>query len=580
MRSKNFQLFSVKAHLKISVLATTTIFACVGALVANETPGTLDDPAKRVIVVANSADPDSLEIAEHYMRRRGVPAENLIAFPMPRSETISWQKFADEVHKPLLEELTARGLVDGTLTDEKDFAGRTLLKLPENFNGAEAAGTRISFLITCRGVPLRISEDKSLLPPQVTNEDGTPKKRGPLETNCSAVDSELALLAIPNVPVNGVAQNPFFKKSLGNEKLERIKPLFLKVARIDAPTPIQAKMLVENAIKAEENGLMGRAYIDGGGPYAEADKWIMSAGETAKSLGFDSTIDEKKALFTAASRYDAPAIYFGWYTAHVAGFFLDENFSFPPGAIAIHIHSFSATSMRSENLWTPGLVARGATATVGNVYEPFLGFSHRLDFFMEALADGQCAGDAAAFANPTLSWQTIFIGDPLYKPFKKGLEEQLADSSDHPSRLHQYAYLRAANLAETSGGDVDKILFTGSVRAPGLALNLERFRREFAKTSKLPTWELVPRNLEEENPGLLVDTAKTLYECGNPDAAIKIFCVLLDKNLVPKDARRTVLKTAIDIAKKSFSADVPLYNWEREFNGINTSPGADPINKD
>ncbi len=554
-------------------------------IVTATTPtATTTDPqaeaAKHVIVVANSADPDSVEIAEHYIRRRNIPAENLIAFPMPKTETITWKKFATEIHKPLLEKLVARGLVDGVLDSDKDAAGRLILKLPANFSPDNAvASSRISFLVICRGVPLRISDDKSLLPPAKTDENGNEAKRGPFETNRASVDSELAIIAIPNTPVNGAIPNPLFKAAATNPAATKLKKMVLKVARLDAPTAIEAKMLVDDAIRAEETGLMGRAYVDAGGPFPEGDKWILAAGEVAKNLGFDTTIDNARALLSGDSRYDAPALYFGWYSGNVAGFFTDENFHFPPGAIAFHLHSFSATSMRADNLWTPGLVARGATATIGNVYEPYLGLTHRFDFFMEEIAVGMCAGDAAAAANPALSWQTIFVGDPLYMPLKKPLDEQLADARERPTRLHQYAFLRAANLAAAAGGDSDKILFTATIYAPGLALNLERFRREFAKNSALPKWSLAAGNMAAENPGLLADTAKTLAECGDAEAAVKIYRLLLDENLVPATARKSVLKSAIECAKKNIIASAPLFEWERELKEKSAKAPAAPASK-
>ena len=32
-------------------------------------------------------------------------------------------------------------------------------------------------------------------------------------------------------------------------------------------------------------------------------------------------------------------------------------------------------------------------------------------------------GDAAYYAEPVLSWQTTFVGDPLYRPFALALDD-------------------------------------------------------------------------------------------------------------------------------------------------------------
>ena len=48
-----------------------------------------DDLAARVIILANSEDPDSVRIARHYAAARNVPAANLIALKLPLTEVIS-----------------------------------------------------------------------------------------------------------------------------------------------------------------------------------------------------------------------------------------------------------------------------------------------------------------------------------------------------------------------------------------------------------------------------------------------------------------------------------------------------------
>ncbi|MBR5623361.1 MAG: TIGR03790 family protein [Opitutales bacterium] len=522
------------------------------------------DLASRVFVVAAANDADSVELAEYYMSRRGIPAENLIAFPMPKAETLSWDDFAEELHAPLLHELCRRGLVDGTLGEKRDVAGRLLLELPADFKPANArAGMRIAYLVLCRGVPLRIQNDASKLPPLPPAKEGAPApKRAPLETNCASVDSELALIAAPGLPVNGAVPNPFFKDS----KQSELKSLFLKVARLDGITLADAKALVDGALNAEKKGLMGRAYIDIGGPHKQGDGWLAKAEKVVRGLGFDTSVESSKKLMAATSRYDAPALYFGWYTQNVGGFFLDPNFRFPAGACAIHIHSFSATSMLSTTAWTPALVARGVTATVGNVYEPYLGLSHHPHYFAEALAAGMSAGDAAAFANPAFSWQTIFVGDPLYRPFKKSLDAQLAEAkTGFPSRLHQYAFLRAANLAREAKNDdeADKILNSARFYAPGVALEYAIARNNFSKTYRLD-WKYKPGNLVLENPGLLLEIVRFWAEYGKAEDAVKYYGELLARRFVPEHVRAAVLTEAIACAEKHHVPSAPVRTWREE----------------
>ncbi len=525
---------------------------------------------KKTFLLANSADHESLEIAEFYMKKRGIPAENLIAFPMPKKETISWLEFSTKIHEPLLKILVERKLVAGTISEKRDPAARRILMLPERVAISDGAGTKIAFLISCRGVPLRIENEKILVPEELHEA-----KNNPAATNAAAVDSELALIALPSTPVNGFVHSPLFKKP---QKFEPgIEYFFIKTARLDAPNALEARMIVESALKAEKNGLIGRAYFDVGGPFQLGNDWISSCHEIAKKLGFDTSLDSEKSLFPPTKRYDAPAIYFGWYSQKVGGFFADKNFAFPPGAIAAHLHSFSAVTLRDENVWAPKIIASGAAATLGNVFEPYLNFSHHFDFFMEALATGKCAGEAAAIANPVLSWQTIFVGDPLYRPFKKTFSEQVLEATERPSKLSPYVFLRAANLTEIVADSVpaekkselpavssEKILKEAARISPSLVLNFEVFRREILATNAFPKLENLRINFAEENAGLICEIADFFEKRGNGEAAISIFKRLLEENPIAGTARNEILKAALDCAKRNFTPPELLISWEKE----------------
>lgn len=535
------------------------IFACGGfwcasalfAFAENEEKGPAEN--KRVIVVANSADPDSVDIAKHYMRARKIPGANLIELPMPTAETITWKDFAEKVFSPLRRELADRRLIDGDVKKnaETDPCGRVQLTLPRNFKPEEAkTAEKISYLVLCRGVPLRIANDASKMPPlpEPKSPDAPKLKHSPFAVNCAAVDSELALLAVPDTEIKGSIPNPFFKNN--REKGAAVAKMYLRVARLDGITADDAKALVDNAIAAEKKGLLGRAYIDIGGPHAQGDRWLDKCAEQTVALGFDTSVERSRALMAASARYDAPALYFGWYSGSVGGFFLDKKFRFPPGAVAIHIHSYSATSMRSKTAWTPGLVTRGVTATVGNVYEPYLGMTHYPHFFLEALAEGKSAGEAAAYSLPVFSWQNVFVGDPLYSPFTKSVEAQMSDAMQMPTRFSQYAFIRAAKLAAASG-DMEKsalILRNGSLFSPGLALNYLIAEKEVALKGAC-SQRIPVRVPAHENPGLLLESARLLAKSLRAEDALKIYSDLLERNLVPEIVREKVLREAYELAR-------------------------------
>src|SRR5580698_5259789 len=101
----------------VKILARTfVLLALLAGGFARPTLGVGSSPAAGVIILANSADPDSLRLAAHYAAARGVPVENLVALPMPPGETISWTEFVGAIWQPLQDELVRRGWIDAIRT--------------------------------------------------------------------------------------------------------------------------------------------------------------------------------------------------------------------------------------------------------------------------------------------------------------------------------------------------------------------------------------------------------------------------------------------------------------------------------
>ncbi len=408
-------------------------------------PGILraEDLASRVIILANSDDPDSLRLARYYAEKRAVPVANIFAFKMPRSETISRTEFTATIWQPLEDELIRQHWINAAGTTLTDEVGRKKYA---------TYGHRISYLVVCRGVPLRIFHDLSLAD---IKELPSPVLRPELRTNQAAVDSELALLAQSRPPINGFVLNPLYRNDHPGSFVEG---QVVKVSRLDGPGYEYAQALIDHAIAAEQTGLLGRAYVDLNGIHPTGDEWLEATVRELAALGFDRDEERTPATFPATARFDAPVLYFGWYAGSLNGPFALPGFRFPPGAVALHIHSYSAATLNSPTEgWCGPLIARGVTATVGNVFEPYLQFTHEPDLLLRSLARGDTFGDAAAYAMRVLSWQSIAIGDPLYRPFAVTLEKQLANLPQLPPSLAAYAVLREANLLE-AGGKKDEAL--------------------------------------------------------------------------------------------------------------------------
>lgn len=412
----------------------------------------------RVVILANSRQPESVRLAEFYAEKRAVPPANIIALPLPEAETITWREFVDQVWQPLQDELLRRGWIEGTGSHLLDRLGRRRYAPTAN---------RISYLVVCRGVPLRIFNDPTLL------EEKPARKVAPeLSKNEAAVDAELSLLAQGGHEITAMVPNPLF----ANDRPPSLDAaMVVKVSRLDGPTWENARHLVTSALEAERTGLLGRYYVDLQGPHAEGDDWLKATEKQLQELGFDGDMEATGATFGGAARFDAPVLYFGWYAGSLNGPLAREGFVFPAGAVALHIHSFSAPTLRSaDSGWCGPLVARGVAATVGNVFEPYLSLTHRPHFLLRALSQGRNFGDAVYYSLPALSWQAVAIGDPLYRPFKVSLEQQRQARDRLPPALASYADLRLANLLVRQGKPAEaRTLLQGVMRErPGLAVAL------------------------------------------------------------------------------------------------------------
>ena len=400
------------------------------------------NPEKVYLVVSKSSG-DSKKIAELYCSLRGVPEKNIIELENAPTARLSRKDYFEKIENPLIKELVARGAVKASPLGAQDENGRDKYAFMSH---------DIDFLIFCKDVAYAvISTDPNKM------QDGAPNSFSGA-SDASSVDSEIAARFLESKTLKGPLKNPIFGNISG-------KGLFssygiIRVARLDGAEYSDVENSLRRTLLAEKEGVRGRGYIDKSLREKSGDMWLDSAGKILKEMDFDVSVDERRELFGFGHRFDGLAFYFGWYSDFMGNYFTEEGFRFAPGAVGLHIYSFSAYNMRNRRLWTPGFVYLGSGMTVGNVYEPFLGATHRPDIMMQALAAGLSAGEAAYASIPVLSWQNIYVGDPMYSPFKVSLEEQLkridAGASDDYS---QYVIVRMMNRINGVSGAKDAVEF-------------------------------------------------------------------------------------------------------------------------
>ena len=374
------------------------ILACLLALPASAQ----DRQSAATLVLYNSNDPDSADLANYYARKRGIPADQVVGFHMPASEEISRADFNRTLANPL----------------RKKMAEKKWWSLRAGSGGRQTViDSRIRFVALIRGVPLKIASDPAIGP--ATHEKGVPQAIA--SRSEASVDSEIAALGLPDFTPAGIMSNPYFGRFTPILE-EAVYPGLLLTARLDGPTPSMVRAMIDDSIMVENEGLWGWAYIDGrditSGGYTEGDNWMRNLVEMLRQRGVPTIFDNLPTTFGENFPVTDAAVYYGWYAGDVNGPFALPDFRFKPGAVAVHIHSYSAFTLRStDKNWCGPLIAHGAAATLGNVYEPYLSLTANLDVFQDRLMSGLSLAEAAWMSQRALSWMGVVIGDPLYKPY-------------------------------------------------------------------------------------------------------------------------------------------------------------------
>ena len=331
-----------------------------------------------VVVIYNTHVPESKAVADYYARMRQVPEKQIYGFALTPNEEMSRAEFRDSLQMPLVEKLEADGLWK--------FAKRIVTATNSGLMHVEyrVAASKIRYAVLCYGVPLKIAADPNL------HELAADNMRPEFRRNEAAVDSELAWLPLSknDMPLAGPLPNWVYGAT--NTALLNPTNGILLVARLDGPSPEIARGLVDKALAAERDGLWGRAYFDERGisepGYKLGDEWISVAAKICREIGLETTVDKNPATFPADFPMSQIAIYAGWYANDADGPFALPKVEFMPGAFAYHLHSFSAATLRSTTQnWCGPLLAKGATCTMGCVYEPYLSCTPNVAAFLGAI---------------------------------------------------------------------------------------------------------------------------------------------------------------------------------------------------
>lgn len=372
------------------------VVSCVLALGWAATPARAQ-AAGGTLLVVNAASEASVQVGDHYARLRGIAEPDVLRVPMPVAEQVTRDQYVRAIETPIA----------------RWFA-------------RQVAHDRVLVIVLAKGVPLRVA--------------GTTGRQGTV----ASVDSELALLyrKMTGRPVapGGPVPNPYF---LGDRPLAQARPfsradhdIFL-VTRLEGFTVDDAKALAARGVEASARGAAGlaagrvaldmKAAIDDPG-----NEWLRS---TSARLGEMGLADRVLLETTSTVVRDAQDLlgYYAWGSNDPSMKERAPAIGFVPGAVAGQFVSSDARTFveppadwklgtwenaasyyaGSPQSLTGDLVRAGVTGVSGQVAEPYLDAAVRPDILFPAYLAGLTLAEAYYLALPSLSWQTVIVGDPL-----------------------------------------------------------------------------------------------------------------------------------------------------------------------
>ena len=383
------------------------------------------------VVVYNKTAPDAADLARFYAQKRGIPSDHIVGLTCSLAEEISRDEYDATIANRLREIFKVKQWWNMRETEDHHEAVMT---------------TSIRIVALIKGMPLKI---RAALEPYPGDRRGG----GPIEDrNEASVDSELATLGYFSPQISGARPNSYFKCFKSIDQWEDVA--LLLVCRLDAPTTATVKKMIVDSIATEKSGLWGRAYVDSAhgesAGYEIGDEWMAEIPKELHKVGIPVVYrGPVPGIFPEGYPMTDCALYYGWYYPNVSGPFTNPGFRFVPGAIAMHIHSFSAGTLRDSNSnWVGPLLACGAAASVGNVYEPYLQLTTHPEILNDRLLHGFTFAESAYSATEALSWMGVMVGDPLYRPYASWV--QIDSEPTKPSNwkfYHDFAVRNFSNDA-------------------------------------------------------------------------------------------------------------------------------------
>ena len=340
--------------------------------------------AKNVLLVVNQKSSLSKRLGSFYFGWHSLAARQLCLIETIEEESMDRDRFEKDLVAPIGNCLKRSGLVESTY-----------------------------YIVLTQGLPIRV---KARGGGDSKNTDG------------ASVDSELALLYVElhggKIRREGSVENPLFRRK-EQEFRHPAFPIYL-VTRLAGYSFEDARKAVERCRGSKNTGkvvLDLKADND-----EEGNDWLRNAGILlpAERVVMDVSpvvLQDVKSVIGYAS----------WGSNDTARKSRRSGMDWLPGAIATEYVSTNGRTLQMPPFhWTLGTwddqrtyfarspqsmildyIWEGVSGISGNIDEPFLSQTVRPDLLFTAYLGGRNLAESFYLALPSLSWQSIIIGDPL-----------------------------------------------------------------------------------------------------------------------------------------------------------------------
>ncbi len=319
----------------------------------------------RVLVVENTRSPDSVAIADYYMRKRHIPAANLLAITCSTGENCPMKEFQAQILAPVKQTVHKPNL-------------------------------DIDFIVLTKGIPIRT-----------------------FEGNMGGFCTDSLLTTLDWTLLTDRTVNPYYAK---DERFSHRRYHIYLVTRLIGYTRADCLKLVARSLEARPaRGLfvMHTGPSHDVGAYKPFNDDLRKANSILTAKGFTSIVFNSPHF---TGEFQDLMGYMSWGSNDST--FKKEAYhklTFVPGALADTAVSSSGRTFENPN--APGqsliadLIAQGVTGCKGYVSEPYLDSIARANILFDRYTSGYNLAESFYMASRYLYWKDIVIGDPLCAPY-------------------------------------------------------------------------------------------------------------------------------------------------------------------